>query len=405
MTPQSAQKPEAVVPDPGQAPDSMLMIDRFLPRYDFAVVHASVFQAPPEVCYQAARGLDLLRDPVIRTLLGLRSLPQRLADRLGEHRAGPAEPAPTFRLDDMLRYDWILLSEELGVEIVLGQIGRPWKPVGASSGPSVEPAGFAAFDQPGFAKIAFSLGVQPYGTTSSIVTMDTRIVVTDPKSRQRFARYWTLVEPFVRLIDRMTLRLLGAELRRLGRKDGTHGDQPIPLVERIRTRIEHEVDTRSVGVGAWLLRLTKGRIVRPWHRQALILATSGRRSGLERTVPLQFFPDGDDMIVVAANSGLPSPPGWYFNLTANPRARVEVGDRTLVVRAEELTADEAAAFWPRVLQVAPDYARYPKRTSRRIALIRLVPVTTMSSVTTSKPSASAPGSASGQQTEHAPTKT
>lgn len=52
---------------------------------------------------------------------------------------------------------------------------------------------------------------------------------------------------------------------------------------------------------------------------------------------------------------------------------VEVGDRTLDVRAEELSADEAAAFWPRLLQVAPDYARYPKRTSRRIRLMRLVP--------------------------------
>jgi deazaflavin-dependent oxidoreductase (nitroreductase family) len=399
MAPQPAKKPEAAVPDPSQASDSMLMIDRFLPHYDFAVVHASVFQAPPEVCYQAARGLDLMRDPVIRTLLGLRSLPQRLADRQGGHRKASGEGTPTFGLDDMIRYDWILLGEEPSVEIVFGQIGRPWKPVGASTGPSVEQAGFAAFDQPGFAKIAFSLRVQPYGATSSIVTMDTRIVLTDPQSRRRFTHYWKFVGPFVRLIDRMTLRLLGAELRRLGRKDGTHGDQPIPFVERIKTRIEHEVDTTSVGVGAWLLRLTKGRIVRPWHRQALILTTSGRRSGLERTVPLQFFPDGDDMIVVAANSGLPSPPGWYFNLTANPRARVEVGDRTLEVRAEELTADEAAAFWPRVLQVAPDYARYQQRTSRRIALIRLVPATTTSSVTTSEPSPSAPGNASGQQTE------
>jgi hypothetical protein len=43
------------------------------------------------------------------------------------------------------------------------------------------------------------------------------------------------------------------------------------------------------------------------------------------------------------------------------------------VRAEELSADEAAAFWPRVLQAAPDYARHLTRTSRRIPLLRLVP--------------------------------
>jgi len=154
---------------------------------------------------------------------------------------------------------------------------------------------------------------------------------------------------------------------------------PVPFVERIKTRIEHEVDTRSIRLAAGLLRLTKGRIARLWRRQVLVLTTRGRRSGRERTVPLQYFPDGDDLIVVAANSGLPSPPGWYFNLTAQPRARVEVGDRTLEVRAEELSAEEATAFWPRVLQVAPDYARYPRRTSRRIPLLRLVPATATTS--------------------------
>jgi deazaflavin-dependent oxidoreductase (nitroreductase family) len=142
--------------------------------------------------------------------------------------------------------------------------------------------------------------------------------------------------------------------------------------ERIKTSIEHEVDTRSVRLAAALIRLTKGRIARLWRRQVLLLTTRGRKSGQERTVPLQFFPDGDALIVVAANSGLPSPPGWYFNLTADPMGRVEVGERTLQVRAEELSAEEAAAFWPRVLEVAPDYAKYPRRTSRIIPLVRLV---------------------------------
>jgi deazaflavin-dependent oxidoreductase (nitroreductase family) len=150
--------------------------------------------------------------------------------------------------------------------------------------------------------------------------------------------------------------------------------RPLPLKERIKTRIEHEVDTRSVRLAAGLIRLTKGRLARLWRRQVLLLTTRGRKSGLQRTVPLQFFPDGEDMIVVAANSGLPSPPGWYFNLTADPLVRIEVGDRTLQARAEELSAEEAATFWPRVLQVAPDYAKYPRRTSRCIPMVRLVPV-------------------------------
>jgi deazaflavin-dependent oxidoreductase (nitroreductase family) len=148
---------------------------------------------------------------------------------------------------------------------------------------------------------------------------------------------------------------------------------PGQWLDRLAARLEHALDARSMGLAAWLYRRTRGRIARLWHRQVLLLTTRGRRTGRERTVPLQYFPDGDRMVVVAANGGLPAPPAWYFNLLANPRARVEVLDRTLPVRAEELSVDEAIAFWPRVLAAAPDYTRYLRRTSRRLPLLRLVP--------------------------------
>ena len=51
----------------------------------------------------------------------------------------------------------------------------------------------------------------------------------------------------------------------------TGGDRPLPLKERIKTRIEHEVDTRSVGLAAALIRLTKGHLARLWRRQVLLL--------------------------------------------------------------------------------------------------------------------------------------
>jgi deazaflavin-dependent oxidoreductase (nitroreductase family) len=213
----------------------------------------------------------------------------------------------------------------------------------------------------------------------------------DPMARIDPKPFRALVVPFVLVWGAaVTARhFLRGIKRRAGELAGaTGGEQSLPRMERIKTSIEHELDTQSAALSAGLIRATKGRIARLWRRRVLVLTTHGRKSGKERTVPLQFFPDGDDMIIVAANSGLPSPPGWYFNLTADPRARVDVEGRTLRVRAEELSADEAAAFWPRVLQVAPDYARYPRRTSRRIPLIRLVSVTpTTSSVTAPKPSA------------------
>jgi deazaflavin-dependent oxidoreductase (nitroreductase family) len=90
-----------------------------------------------------------------------------------------------------------------------------------------------------------------------------------------------------------------------------------------------------------------------WKVNALLLTTRGRRSGRERTVVLQFFPDGDAMIVAAANDGGDAYPGWYLNLTASSDARVEVKGRTIVVRAEELPVDEAATWMRLVPATSP----------------------------------------------------
>lgn len=143
--------------------------------------------------------------------------------------------------------------------------------------------------------------------------------------------------------------------------------------QSLRTRIEHELDTRSVPVAVWLYRKTSGRIAKLWRRRVLVMTTTGRRSGAPRTVPVQYFVDGPDLVVVAANSGLERPPGWYFNLCATPQAVVEIGSRTVNVRAEELDAEEAEAFWPHVLESAPDYERFPERTGRTPHMFRLVP--------------------------------
>jgi len=122
-----------------------------------------------------------------------------------------------------------------------------------------------------------------------------------------------------------------------------------------------------------LYRLTRGGIARLVRVNVLVLTTRGRRSGRERTVLLAYFPQGESFVIVAANGGQPRHPPWYHNLWASPTAQVELGDRTLTVRAEELSPAEAAAFWPEIVHTLPDYARCQRATSRRIPLVRLVP--------------------------------
>lgn len=145
--------------------------------------------------------------------------------------------------------------------------------------------------------------------------------------------------------------------------------------DRIVLFLEYEGNKRLRNLGTVLYRLTGGWITpRTRDRDVILLTTRGRKSGRQHTVLLQSFPQGSNMIIVAANSGRSSHPDWFHNLKATPTAQVEIMDRTLLVRAEELSDEEAAAFWPRILECAPGNARYRKATSRAIPLVRLVPV-------------------------------
>jgi hypothetical protein len=114
----------------------------------------------------------------------------------------------------MVNIGWTLLGETPGSEMVLGQVSRPWKATATSSDSPMTPQRFVSFDSPGFAKIATGLRVDPYGDRSCILTMETRVAVTDDASRLRFRRYWLLVGPFSDLIRRTTIRRLARDLRR-----------------------------------------------------------------------------------------------------------------------------------------------------------------------------------------------
>lgn len=144
--------------------------------------------------------------------------------------------------------------------------------------------------------------------------------------------------------------------------------------EDARARFEHWADSTFDRVGIWLYIVTRGRLSRVLaHRRTLLLRTRGRRTGRPRTVVLQYFPDGDDMLIVAANAGLPRNPDWYHNLLADPNPSVLVEGRALHVSPRECPPEARDEFWSQVLSYAPDYEKFMRRTTRQIPFIRLTP--------------------------------
>jgi hypothetical protein len=105
MTAPPAQPPgQSSVGAAGKAADSQLLMDQVLPTYDVAVVHADVFRAPSAQCYRVASELDLFAAPLIRTLIGIRGLPQRVVSTFRGRGTTTTREASrrTFRLKDMV---------------------------------------------------------------------------------------------------------------------------------------------------------------------------------------------------------------------------------------------------------------------------------------------------------------
>jgi hypothetical protein len=196
-----------------QSEPEVMLLDRYLPHYDVTETHAVVVDADTDLTWQAVRRSDLSRSAVIRVLLELRSLPNRLQRVLKKRPSAPARPPLT--LDDMERAGFVLLGERPGHEIVFGAVVQPWKAVtDDKSPPQVEADQFAAFDTPGYVKVAFNIRVQSYGSGRALITTETRTAATDPTSLRRFARYWLLVGPFSALIRRLTLRIVKSDAER-----------------------------------------------------------------------------------------------------------------------------------------------------------------------------------------------
>jgi len=188
--------------------DQDALLDQFMPAYDVAERHHVRIGASAAITFQAASEMYLERSPIVRAIFKAREWV------MGSHAA--REPEVRAFLDQMRAIGWGVLAEIPGREIVMGAVTQPWMADVVFR--PLPPAEFAAFHEPDFVKIVWTLRADPMGPAQSIFRTETRVVTTDSAARAKFRRYWAFASPGIILIRWASLGPLKAEAERRSRE-------------------------------------------------------------------------------------------------------------------------------------------------------------------------------------------
>jgi deazaflavin-dependent oxidoreductase (nitroreductase family) len=149
--------------------------------------------------------------------------------------------------------------------------------------------------------------------------------------------------------------------------------RPTGLDKPIATKIIKWMSTANT----WIYRKTNGRLGKTWRvgsalRRGVpicLVTTTGAQSGQPRTVPLVYMRNGDRVVLVASQGGLPKNPMWYGNVVKNPKVEVQFGREKRRMVARTANSDERAALWPRLVDMYADFANYQSWTDREIPVV------------------------------------
>lgn len=121
-------------------------------------------------------------------------------------------------------------------------------------------------------------------------------------------------------------------------------------------------------------RLTRGRVGgKVGKGPVLLLTTTGRKSGQQRTAPVLYLADRDRYVVINTNAGNEKVPAWSLNLRANPEGEVEVKGKRAKVRARLAEGEERTDLWRRHMEQYSGWDFYESQLDREVGVFVLEP--------------------------------
>lgn len=171
-----------------------------MPSFDRHEVHETFVRAPGARVMQAVRDVTPEEIRFFRALTWLRGFRRRrlAAMGVGERDRG----LPLLNLAKRGGFVELAASDR---EVVLGVIGRFWRPSGGRAVFSDVPS-FQAFAEPGFAKALIDFRICEEADGLCRLRTETRIRGVDPAGSRAFKAYWFVIRGGSAFLRRMWLR-------------------------------------------------------------------------------------------------------------------------------------------------------------------------------------------------------
>jgi hypothetical protein len=100
----------------------------------------------------------------------------------------------------------VLFSERPHVVISAG-LSQAWRLLGGSVPPHLDAAALRAWSEPGWIKAGMEFRLEPV-RAGTLLSTETRVLATDPKTRRAFAAYWHVIRPGSSAIRREVLKVV-----------------------------------------------------------------------------------------------------------------------------------------------------------------------------------------------------
>ena len=119
-------------------------------------------------------------------------------------------------------------------------------------------------------------------------------------------------------------------------------------------------------------RANGGKVGGPFEgRPMILMTTKGAKSGAERTTPVMYLAEGNDVYVFASFAGAEHSPAWYHNMVAHPNITAEIGTEKFAAVATEVDRAERDRIYAKMAALYPNFAEYEQKTTRVIPVVKI----------------------------------